>query len=1297
MKGDEAMLYRNKQKRVLPVLRVSAFFVAMIFIFQMAVREPRAIMALASEQTAMAGALQDADETGNGSGEDEPIFVIPGEVGEPTAEDGTPIVSDKPTSPNSAEGSEEPVIPPPDSPDEEDETAGQENAPAEDSYADPLKAVTPNAVIPDITRKFFFTAPIKSFAESVKTVDVTLHQKLTFTDIFSGAGLTGASGTELTSSHVTKVTLNGEESATYLSVVKNGEQFDYIEIVKDFDQPQIVSIEYKDPDNGETVTLQVQLRDSLYMTDLNKLVKEEVLHIGDETFDGTSDVTVLYNPKKLYTLEVSFAETPLKQFANYETLIYKLPTGFVLPDNFDETNQMIEIYLGSSNGYLSGNTVRTGDEDGTVKIQWNRDDAQHFEYFTHSTNAKFTLVLKGTLDPGGGKFIFSTGKELEMIEEEPDNAIVQKEITADLSSQSSHKVSYRVSVYSEGATQNLTLKDMMGQALIPPEVENISCYFQSHKHMTATGSGEEGDAVQYIFDEAYRPTITSSPGNGFQVSIPKMEDDDTLIFEYDCQVDINQIAKSGSPTFDETGNTASVSGDLHPEDNEATAWVQHVTFSDIEKSVKGVRNLVEDNQSKVEITWQVVTNKTADVKLAGSVLTDTMGKMTKVAENSTSTRSPLGLYSGDGIHIELTNASGVTTTRDVSWESMGVNTSKAKTWTYQIPEDDEPAKYVVTYTTKINSEDLTGGQWSVPNTISGKCGEDSAVALISPPGQGGISVSKQAVNIASESVTWEVNMDISNDCLDLPLKLSEMQSDDGNFKDKDKDKYALPRVNFPNDGVYDSNGKKLSGLTFQEKLQSITIEGLQPGESVKAYYFIANSISGKDSDAEANGSRKCYTATMGSGDAMTITIDAKDNEANNTNRRFYMYFYKDEDCTLTGLKEPVDGGEKRRITVRLNTTFPAEWAQSAKAYSDYSHFYKPYLFTHRNWVTLSSVAATDSFNTQPIGIYKNAYNNNARPQRNPVKSEVMYQSDGVTPVKDSDGQPVTIDVTYPMYQFTVAVNGISTNEPIVIYDYFDTSLFRLFNWTEYIGKGKVRTEGGSDDLTKYRPYFAGQRDIHSWGINQSVGTTRQVPVDSGRIDENDRLMVDDNTYGVHVRETDFGAIFTFDDPSKFKDNSGQYSNFYVVDYMMMPRDAAALAKLEKMALDGDKTGAFKNTAVFTNTAVCRSVSTSAIATYTAKNNLKPVQKYYRVVDEFDSNGKPKQHPRINFTIDVNPGKLEMNKGRAMDVVDKYSDSLSIDYQSVTIATDPPDALVTYDFRKKTMSIKVSLPFPTIRV
>ncbi len=139
----------------------------------------------------------------------------------------------------------------------------------------------------------------------------------------------------------------------------------------------------------------------------------------------------------------------------------------------------------------------------------------------------------------------------------------------------------------------------------------------------------------------------------------------------------------------------------------------------------------------------------------------------------------------------------------------------------------------------------------------------------------------------------------------------------------------------------------------------------------------------------------------------------------------------------------------------MHNTFPAEWVNYARDYINASQVYRPGIFTHSNWVELNGTKAMDSFNTQPAYIYKHVINNGDNKGMNPI---------GTVRIGDPENGKET-SVIYPVFRFSVAVNGIYSNDPIVIEDCFDTTLFKMFDKRDFGNVSKTFVEETLSDGT----------------------------------------------------------------------------------------------------------------------------------------------------------------------------------------------------------------------------------------
>ena len=98
------------------------------------------------------------------------------------------------------------------------------------------------------------------------------------------------------------------------------------------------------------------------------------------------------------------------------------------------------------------------------------------------------------------------------------------------------------------------------------------------------------------------------------------------------------------------------------------------------------------------LTWTIIANEAAKVSMAGGTITDT------IRESSRQYMT----YSGDGITVKVYKADGTyVETRNIAWNELEEKTDS--TWTYRVPESDSDKayKYVITYTTEVDTTGAT--------------------------------------------------------------------------------------------------------------------------------------------------------------------------------------------------------------------------------------------------------------------------------------------------------------------------------------------------------------------------------------------------------------------------------------------------------------------------------------------------------------------------------------------------------------------------------------------------------------
>lgn len=939
--------------------------------------------------------------------------------------------------------------------------------------------------------------------------------------------------------------------------------------------------------------------DISYSADLGDFLTNWKLTIGDDVYDQDTIETTEIEYKKdvMYSLVLYFEEkNNLQLMADDTPLTFDLPLGFRVNDDF---STMLNVNLGKW-GTLANNPITYDKNTNKLILKWNTSDTYHMKKFIDSTSAVINISLSGYLGENESDVFAINSKTFTLKHADIHNAYVTKDGSYDPINK---KIDYTVEVISDGTTSDLTLTDTLGTAL----TYNGDIQFES------TGSVNTANTS---------PVITVKTGNTFSVNIPAMNDKDRLVFSYSASVDPDKIKHSGNADFEETGNTAQIFGDSYTHDNTATYYEDHIEFSDLVKDSKGVVSEYRNGIGYYNVDWQVVTNKECIYPLAGTDITDTIDE----------DEQNISSYYGDGVEILCYSFNDLSEKRFVTWEELGIDPVKDKSWTYHIPDTDQIYKYVLNYRTTVNMENQTGSV-VVKNTAAGKGGIDSAYEALNPIG-GNLGISKTAVNLTSDSVTWEIKIHLKDQAFERSqIVLTEHQnSDKVNGMVTWKDDYLPYKWLNPNNDKYNT--------LYKETLDTLEITGLYDNET-----FVLN-YGGLSSSNP-------IPARHDAGTARTLIADDTWHSDKWTPEKLSIEFYKDPGKTQGGLNRPSDGTNDRIITVRLKTKFPEEWAQHAKQQNVNKMDNVTWYYEHLNWADVEGVYDVAKIAPYPVGVYKRVLRNassNSSQSTNMVRNGYIY----------------------PVYYYQVLVSGVESDKPLVIDDVFDTSVFELYkphsdrqmSEYDYLNGGTAK----SWDNWFYTKY-GGISDF-DW-IKPELGTCLRIDEDPNHI--------------LTQEETDYGVRFTFNTIPKDKNNN--YYKFYGVEYWLTAKDENALKKIEDMAASSP-TGE----AVFMNTAKCREETSKARVALKSKNDFTPIGKLSEQFIEYYDGTRSSTDNILNsnikryglkYRVELNKDKAELNGGGDITVEDSYSSNLSIDFQTITIVTDPPDRKVSYDYSGNT--------------
>ncbi len=254
----------------------------------------------------------------------------------------------------------------------------------------------------------------------------------------------------------------------------------------------------------------------------------------------------------------------------------------------------------------------------------------------------------------------------------------------------------------------------------------------------------------------------------FGLTIPSMVHGEVVSVVYYADVDLSKLTYKEKGRYgiaSETANSVRIwsEEDPGPHEIEITEddFDHHITLSSNRKTASAPTV----HGDKTYVTWTVVLNEDANVSIAGSHVTDTIDPACQSFVR----------YTGSGIHIEkyLKGSDTPSATSDVSWGTNGLSASHGgSTWSYTIPQSDadHAYRYVITYETEVDSEDLLQTT-AISNTVENEYDTDYGGVNIVSTGEG-VSAEKTAVsssvNAAEKKAEteWEITFTVPSTGLD---------------------------------------------------------------------------------------------------------------------------------------------------------------------------------------------------------------------------------------------------------------------------------------------------------------------------------------------------------------------------------------------------------------------------------------------------------------------------------------------------------------------------------------------------
>ena len=447
--------------------------------------------------------------------------------------------------------------------------------------------------------------------------------------------------------------------------------------------------------------------------------------------------TYVFYPDQTYGIELSFKEENKDngQFPTSNSFTYQLPSGF-MPSGASTSNYL-DITL--SGGDHAGDTVRldyTINDSGLITFTWDKTtNPGAYDQLAESLYSQFKIKIDFTYNGSDGKLDFgnSITKDVKI----RTNGKINTPGKNAKYNPVTNCVDYTVTVYSDGVTKNVVITDTVsGSAL-------------TYKNDAVATTTVNGKSIP-------QPS-TLSGGNGFTMTVPQMNDGETITIKYSAAVDLSKVTKNpdGSwGTLDETGNKVIVKSTDNPnveKENYGKDFENKISMSNIGKSGT---NVEADENGHATVNWTIHANDNANVSMGGHYIKDTIDSGSNMTYNSA------------GIHVVAYNADGSQNyEKDIPWGDSGLTkTADGKSWTWNIPNqepDSQKLSYVITYTTDADvSGRLVNTQ--VKNKSESDLGGTSDGSSNITPHGGALTARKKVVktDVTSKTVTWEINFDV---------------------------------------------------------------------------------------------------------------------------------------------------------------------------------------------------------------------------------------------------------------------------------------------------------------------------------------------------------------------------------------------------------------------------------------------------------------------------------------------------------------------------------------------------------
>ncbi len=461
----------------------------------------------------------------------------------------------------------------------------------------------------------------------------------------------------------------------------------------------------------------LEVKNSESSKDLKRFLKQLTIDGAQQNGD-----TYIIDPGKNYSIKLKFQEDEKLQFDDTDEMKYTFPDGVKIvnagPGNFD-----IKIVDSQGEATILGNEFEF--KDNSVIVRFNKKDP-NYPRLSAVGNASFEIGLKVKISKNDGQYEFAPGFIKKFEFETNSDLEIKKE---GVYNKDKDQVDYTLTIKSIGTNNEVVIKDDI-----------------------------KGTALKYNKDVRLENSIGENIVNnegGFEIKIPKLEDEQEVVVKYSAKVLYDKLVNNGTNV--NTNNEASVSS---KEVTEPKIVKNHLAGKIVLDTLKktGIKNLadISGQPGYKSVKWSIEINTNKKLDLSNKRVIDLLDKW-----ETKRTR-----FIGEGIKVKIEGKP----EKVVKWEQLeNVKRDKVEPkeiygWEYVFPSDTGKSKVTIEAETKVNTNDLFG-ELSVGNKVT--LGENSVTGSVKfTPKEIGIgeegllSIEKKAKKINEKEIEWEVKVHV---------------------------------------------------------------------------------------------------------------------------------------------------------------------------------------------------------------------------------------------------------------------------------------------------------------------------------------------------------------------------------------------------------------------------------------------------------------------------------------------------------------------------------------------------------